>query len=224
MIRYLGRRILVTLPTLWLVTVVVFSMVRLLPGDPAETIAGLHATPESVAGLRQELGLDRPLLVQYGHFLGGLLAPRPRPVDHVAGSGSRRAPPAPARVAHPGRPQHGRRGDRRRAPRRARRAPAPELGRLPRHVDERGGPVHADVRARADPDPRPLGAVAAPARDGRGDLVALHPAGDHPRAAGGGGRGPDGPQQPPRGAAAGLRAHRVGQGSLAARVVYRHAL
>ena len=73
MIRYIGRRILVTLPTLWLVTVVVFSMVRLLPGDPAETIAGLHATQESVAGLRQELGLDRPLLVQYGQFLGGLL-------------------------------------------------------------------------------------------------------------------------------------------------------
>jgi ABC-type dipeptide/oligopeptide/nickel transport system permease component len=72
-IRYLGRRILITLPTLWLVTVVVFSMVRLLPGDPAETIAGLHATQESVAGLRHELGLDRPLLVQYGHFLGGLL-------------------------------------------------------------------------------------------------------------------------------------------------------
>jgi ABC-type dipeptide/oligopeptide/nickel transport system permease component len=72
-IRYLGRRVLVTLPTLWLVTVVVFSMVRLLPGDPAETIAGLHATEESVAGLRRELGLDRPLLVQYGDFLSGLL-------------------------------------------------------------------------------------------------------------------------------------------------------
>ena len=72
MIRYLGRRILVTLPTLWLVTVVVFSMVRLLPGDPAETIAGLHATQENVAGLRQELGLDLPLLVQYGQFLAGL--------------------------------------------------------------------------------------------------------------------------------------------------------
>lgn len=72
MIRYLGRRALVTLPTLWLVTVVVFSMVRLLPGDPAETIAGLHATQESVAGLREELGLDRPLLVQYGQFLLGL--------------------------------------------------------------------------------------------------------------------------------------------------------
>jgi ABC-type dipeptide/oligopeptide/nickel transport system permease component len=71
-IRYLGRRLLVTLPTLWLVTVVVFSMVRLLPGDPAETIAGLHATQEAVEGLRQELGLDRPLLVQYGRFLAGL--------------------------------------------------------------------------------------------------------------------------------------------------------
>lgn len=72
MIRYLGRRVLITLPTLWLVTLVVFSMVRLLPGDPAETIAGLHATQEAVAGLRQELGLDRPLLVQYGQFLAGL--------------------------------------------------------------------------------------------------------------------------------------------------------
>ena len=72
MTRYLGRRLLVTLPTLWLVTVVVFSMVRLLPGDPAETIAGLNATRESVAGLRQELGLDQPLLVQYGQFLRGL--------------------------------------------------------------------------------------------------------------------------------------------------------
>ena len=53
-------------------TVVVFSMVRLLPGDPAETIAGLHATQEAVAGLREELGLDQPLLVQYGQFLLGL--------------------------------------------------------------------------------------------------------------------------------------------------------
>jgi ABC-type dipeptide/oligopeptide/nickel transport system permease component len=71
-IRYVGRRLLATLPTLWLVTVVVFSMVRLLPGDPAETIAGLQATQESVAGLRHELGLDQPLLVQYGRFLAGL--------------------------------------------------------------------------------------------------------------------------------------------------------
>jgi ABC-type dipeptide/oligopeptide/nickel transport system permease component len=71
-IRYVGRRALVTLPTLWLVTIVVFAMVRLLPGDPAETIAGLHATKEAVEGLRQELGLDQPLLVQYGRFLEGL--------------------------------------------------------------------------------------------------------------------------------------------------------
>jgi ABC-type dipeptide/oligopeptide/nickel transport system permease component len=72
LILYLGRRLLVTLPTLWLVTLVVFSMVRLLPGDPAETIAGLQATQELVAGLRQELGLDRPLVVQYWRFLEGL--------------------------------------------------------------------------------------------------------------------------------------------------------
>lgn len=72
MIRYLGRRLLVTLPTLWLVTLVVFSMVRLLPGDPAETIAGLEASPEVVAGLRTELGLDRSVAVQYWRFLEGL--------------------------------------------------------------------------------------------------------------------------------------------------------
>jgi ABC-type dipeptide/oligopeptide/nickel transport system permease component len=71
-ILYLGRRLLVTLPTLWLVTLVVFSMVRLLPGDPAETIAGLQATPEVVAGLRAELGLDRSVAVQYWRFLEGL--------------------------------------------------------------------------------------------------------------------------------------------------------
>ena len=85
MIRYLGRRVLVTLPTLWLVTLVVFLMVRLLPGDPAETIIGLQATRESVAGLREELGLDRPLVVQYGLFLAGLRPPGPRPVHRVAG-------------------------------------------------------------------------------------------------------------------------------------------
>jgi ABC-type dipeptide/oligopeptide/nickel transport system permease component len=68
-IRYLGRRLVVSVPTLLAVTFVVFSMVRLLPGDPAETIAGLQATQESVESLRRELGLDQPFLVQYGLFL-----------------------------------------------------------------------------------------------------------------------------------------------------------
>jgi peptide/nickel transport system permease protein/oligopeptide transport system permease protein len=48
-------------------------MARLLPGDPARVIAGLLATPEDVERVRQDMGLDKPLWVQYGNFLGSLL-------------------------------------------------------------------------------------------------------------------------------------------------------
>jgi ABC-type dipeptide/oligopeptide/nickel transport system permease component len=55
------------------VATVVFVMARLLPGDPARVIAGLLATPEDVERVRQQMGLDQPLLVQYGYFMGSLL-------------------------------------------------------------------------------------------------------------------------------------------------------
>src|SRR6202171_6625959 len=48
-------------------------MARLLPGDPARGIAGVLASPEDVERIRQSMGLDKPLLVQYGTFLGSLL-------------------------------------------------------------------------------------------------------------------------------------------------------
>jgi ABC-type dipeptide/oligopeptide/nickel transport system permease component len=70
---YLARRLVASLITLLGVSVIVFLMVRVLPGDPARVIAGLLASEEDVQRIRIELGLDRPLSVQYGVFLRRLL-------------------------------------------------------------------------------------------------------------------------------------------------------
>ena len=73
MLTYVVRRLLVAIPTLLGVATVVFSLLRLLPGDPASVIAGPTATPESIANIRHQLGLDLPLWHQYLAFLGRLL-------------------------------------------------------------------------------------------------------------------------------------------------------
>ncbi|MBI3458211.1 MAG: ABC transporter permease [Candidatus Rokubacteria bacterium] len=70
--RYLAQRFVASVVTLLGVSLIVFLMVRLLPGDPARVIAGLLASEEDVAHIRAELGLDRPLYVQYGIFLARL--------------------------------------------------------------------------------------------------------------------------------------------------------
>jgi len=70
---YILRRLGLALPTLLGVTVIIFVLIRLIPGDPARVIAGLTATDEDVALIRVELGLDRPMYVQYGIFLGRLV-------------------------------------------------------------------------------------------------------------------------------------------------------
>lgn len=57
------------IPTLVGITLVSFLILQLIPGDPARTIAGLEADEEVVQAVRMQLGLDRPLLVQYGRFL-----------------------------------------------------------------------------------------------------------------------------------------------------------
>ena len=71
MARYLLRRLALTLPILLGVSLLVFLMLHSAGGDPAQLILGARADPESIAALRQELGLDRPLLVQYAAFLSG---------------------------------------------------------------------------------------------------------------------------------------------------------
>ena len=72
MIQYTVRRLLLAIPTLFGVTLLVFSMLRMLPGDPAQAMAGVHATQEYVEQVRRTLGLDQPLYVQYGRFMAGL--------------------------------------------------------------------------------------------------------------------------------------------------------
>jgi len=74
--RYLVRRLVYTIPTLLGITLAIFLLVRLIPGDPARVIAGLLATPEEVDRLRIELGLSRPLYVQYILFLHDILTGR----------------------------------------------------------------------------------------------------------------------------------------------------
>ena len=70
--RYLIRRLLLTIPVLLGVATLVFSLIHFIPGDPAQAMLGEGAAPEDVAQLRERLGLDRPLIVQYGSFLQGL--------------------------------------------------------------------------------------------------------------------------------------------------------
>src|SRR5919108_6428491 len=67
--RYLIQRFLASVIALIGVSIIVFLMVRLLPGDPARIIAGLLASEEDVALIRRQLGLSQPFHVQYGMFL-----------------------------------------------------------------------------------------------------------------------------------------------------------
>jgi peptide/nickel transport system permease protein len=67
--RYILRRLLQTIPVLLLFSIVVFAALRLVPGDPAVVMLGLEAKPEAVAEIREEMGLDKPLFVQYGIWL-----------------------------------------------------------------------------------------------------------------------------------------------------------
>jgi ABC-type dipeptide/oligopeptide/nickel transport system permease component len=74
MLRYIGNRLLASIPTVLLVTVLVFLMLHLIPGDPAEIYLGDNrSTPELLAQVRAEMGLDRPLHVQYLSYMGGVL-------------------------------------------------------------------------------------------------------------------------------------------------------
>jgi ABC-type dipeptide/oligopeptide/nickel transport system permease component len=71
--RFIVRRLLLTIPVLLGVATLVFSLIHLIPGDPAQAILGEAATPTDIAELRGRLGLDRPLIEQYGAFLAGVI-------------------------------------------------------------------------------------------------------------------------------------------------------
>jgi peptide/nickel transport system permease protein len=70
---HLGRRIAQVLPTILLVSMLVFGLQQLMPGDPALVLAGEERDPVVLAQIRQELWLDRPIPVQYLHWIGGVV-------------------------------------------------------------------------------------------------------------------------------------------------------
>ncbi len=72
MTTYIARRLLTVIPTMLGVLLVVFAMVRLAPGDPAELLAGEFATPETIKIIRERFGLDQPVLTQLGLYLSNL--------------------------------------------------------------------------------------------------------------------------------------------------------
>lgn len=72
MARYLLKRIGLVIPTLLGILVAVFVLMRIIPGDPARLIAGERATPELMAAIRHEMGLDQPKLVQFWKFMSGV--------------------------------------------------------------------------------------------------------------------------------------------------------
>ena len=73
MYAFLTRRLATILPTLLFVTVLIFGLQQLLPGDPAKVLAGEDQDPTVVAHLREKMHLDKPLPVQYFYWLGGVL-------------------------------------------------------------------------------------------------------------------------------------------------------
>lgn len=73
MLRYIIGRLILAIPTLLAVFTIVFLVVRVLPGDPAQAALGDFASETAVQALREEMGLNEPLLVQYTDYLGGLL-------------------------------------------------------------------------------------------------------------------------------------------------------
>jgi peptide/nickel transport system permease protein len=70
---YIARRLLHMIPVLFMISIFIFFLVRLIPGDPASVILGDKASDETVAALRDRLNLDEPIIVQYGTFLKNAL-------------------------------------------------------------------------------------------------------------------------------------------------------
>jgi peptide/nickel transport system permease protein len=73
MTAYILKRLLIGIATLLLASIVVFAVMEVLPGDPAQVMLGMSATPEATANLRQQMGLDEPLIWRYLSWVGGLL-------------------------------------------------------------------------------------------------------------------------------------------------------
>jgi peptide/nickel transport system permease protein len=73
MLTYLAKRVAISIVVLFGIAILTFLMIHLVPGDPARIELGAHATPESVAHVRHEIGLDRPFFAQFATYLGNTL-------------------------------------------------------------------------------------------------------------------------------------------------------
>ncbi|HUH07349.1 MAG TPA: ABC transporter permease [Egibacteraceae bacterium] len=89
----IGKRLLAGLLTLFVISLLIFGAIELLPGDLAQEILGQSATPETVAAFRRELGLDQPAYIRYFEWLGGVLQgdfgrslANQRPISELIGS------------------------------------------------------------------------------------------------------------------------------------------
>ena len=69
MIKYFTKKLIILLLLLGLVSITVFAVLFVLPGDPAQVILGINATPETLANLRAELGMDKPFMGQYWEWI-----------------------------------------------------------------------------------------------------------------------------------------------------------
>jgi peptide/nickel transport system permease protein len=72
MVNYILRRLLMAIPVLWGIATLVFFLVFAIPGDPADRLMGHHPTEEARQAIEAKYRLDRPILVQYGYFMGRL--------------------------------------------------------------------------------------------------------------------------------------------------------
>ena len=69
MARYILKRILLMIPVVLGISLLVFSMLELSPGDPAQIILGMRATPEALENLREEMGLNQPFWTRYFNYI-----------------------------------------------------------------------------------------------------------------------------------------------------------
>jgi peptide/nickel transport system permease protein len=73
MIPYIAKRLAIGLATVILASIVIFVVIEIVPGDPAQLMLGMNASPDAIEALREQMGLNQPLLVRYLDWAGGLL-------------------------------------------------------------------------------------------------------------------------------------------------------
>jgi peptide/nickel transport system permease protein len=73
MLKYFARQLLLSIPTILILTFFVFGIIYLIPGDPAQSLLGQTASPEAIEAFREKMGLDKPFIIQYLTWLGRVL-------------------------------------------------------------------------------------------------------------------------------------------------------